>query len=256
MTVHPVVLFQPFPYVWGASAFKGADGPMRYHTNQMHYVRNHQSWVKQMKTNYPSHTEFRGLILTGWSRYDHLAVLCEVFPVGIPTLAMSLLTVNKGRILNDYSEMSPVVGCQLTENGVSTGCQFPGAPIYQLINEFRSVSDRLHESLLRNYDFNGWLSRTAQRHRFSSAMYLDKVLPELNVYLTMMNRIETSLRQEMANVFYDDAIEEFIYEYMGPDMELLRGRSQAAELIKATAYFPKRPFVKKMDNRSTDISQH
>lgn len=38
----------------------------------------------------------RGLALTGWQRYDHFAVLCELLPVGIPSLITSLSTVSKG----------------------------------------------------------------------------------------------------------------------------------------------------------------
>lgn len=43
---------QPFGKVWGASAFKGADGPMRYSSNPIHYIRNNEAWTMQLTGNY------------------------------------------------------------------------------------------------------------------------------------------------------------------------------------------------------------
>lgn len=42
----------------------------------------------------------QGLIMSGWSRYDHLAILAETLPVGIPSLAMSMETIMEARPMN------------------------------------------------------------------------------------------------------------------------------------------------------------
>ena len=43
---------------------------------------------------------FRGLVLTGWSRYDHFAVLCELLPVALPSLILNLVIVTQGKEIN------------------------------------------------------------------------------------------------------------------------------------------------------------
>ena len=60
---------QVFPYVWTASAYKGAYGELAIFTNIEQRYKNHISWNKVMydkeKSNY---CKFRGIALTGWSR--------------------------------------------------------------------------------------------------------------------------------------------------------------------------------------------
>lgn len=91
------MILKNFRRVWGSSAWKGADGPARFATHAAHYVKNHESWIKQLTMVYKDFEVVEGLIMTGWSRYDHLAVLAETVPVALPTLAMSMETILEAR---------------------------------------------------------------------------------------------------------------------------------------------------------------
>ena len=49
------------------------------------------SWIKQLNGYIPTKWKnFDGIIITGWSRYDHFLSLCELLPYSIPSLAYSL----------------------------------------------------------------------------------------------------------------------------------------------------------------------
>jgi hexosaminidase len=49
------------------------------------------SWIKQLNSYIPTKWQnFDGILLAGWSRYDHFLSLCELLPYSIPSMAFSL----------------------------------------------------------------------------------------------------------------------------------------------------------------------
>uniref|UniRef100_A0A5S6PZ39 beta-N-acetylhexosaminidase n=1 Tax=Trichuris muris TaxID=70415 RepID=A0A5S6PZ39_TRIMR len=125
------------PYMWGSSAFKGADSPARYHSNVKHYLENHISWIKQMSVASGKFREFRGLIFTGWQRFDHFAVLCELLPVGIPSLTINMLTIRNGRFDSSVNDQAVSIMQCLTGSDVKGelyGCRFPAVISTKLSN--------------------------------------------------------------------------------------------------------------------------
>lgn len=71
--------------LWGASAFKGAASPDTCFPPVSRHVANHLSWISRAEV-----TQLQGLVITGWSRFNHTATLCETLPAGLPSLALNL----------------------------------------------------------------------------------------------------------------------------------------------------------------------
>ncbi|KAE9550884.1 hypothetical protein FO519_005908 [Halicephalobus sp. NKZ332] len=237
---------KPFRRVWGSSAFKGADGPMRYHSNPMHYIRNHESWITQMTRAYKEFDYFQGLFITGWSRYDHLAVLAELLPVNLPTLAMCVETIDAGRPLRgQYPRSTEVLRCNAKfDLGYNYGCQFPGRKIYELVNEMYAQQQAFRKYSDGDFEYNGWLSKTAEKYSFSSPMYVEKIVQFVDYHLNPLERIERELRTELNKIYFEETVDEFIYTYLSDDLELLRKKKAAAQVIMEKQTYHKRPFVK------------
>ncbi|VDK21806.1 unnamed protein product [Anisakis simplex] len=172
---------------------------MRYSSNPIHYIRNNEAWIMQFTANYRDFQFVQGLILTGWSRYDHMAVLCELFPVAVPALSMSLESVIDGRVHNaeyHYPNTSKLFKCNLpTDRGFVVGCQFPGAQVYELINEFANQHELVQRYIETDFDFNGWLSELSIRYLYSSPMYINKILQFVEYYLNPLQQLKQQLRK-------------------------------------------------------------
>ncbi|KAI6076616.1 Hexosaminidase D-like isoform X1 [Aix galericulata] len=113
-----------FEAVWFASAFKGTTGPAQAWPPLNHHVRNQLSWLQVMQAM-PRFAplRFQGIVLTGWQRYDHYSVLCELLPVGIPSLAACLQTLVHGGFMEETRrKVLDVLGFQSLQLEQGTWC--------------------------------------------------------------------------------------------------------------------------------------
>ncbi|KAJ8934715.1 hypothetical protein NQ318_004499 [Aromia moschata] len=169
---------QIFEKIWVASAFKGATGSNQFVSDVTHYLQNHRSWLSVI-AEYKNHINFQGIIITGWQRYDHFAVLCELLPVGIPALAMSL------RLLLGYSdsplspptEVAKILHCEQPYALIgpvfgSPKCSYPGGNILEYVLHLQQLKQEF-ETILDDSRVRGWLSDYNIAHSYSNPNYVE-----------------------------------------------------------------------------------
>ncbi|GBP32458.1 Hexosaminidase D [Eumeta japonica] len=97
--------------IWVASAFKGADGRAAAVPNMTARYLNHFSWMKLVNGYRIDGTtksyNFKGVILTGWSRYAHMEPLCELLPVSVSSLFLCLQVIKTFKT-NTYSSTNGI----------------------------------------------------------------------------------------------------------------------------------------------------
>ena len=81
-----------FRHAWAASAFKGAFGERLLLPDGERHAANNAAWMDVVAREGGGGAAvkrggfFRGIALTGWSRYDHFAVLCELVSLNLNAL--------------------------------------------------------------------------------------------------------------------------------------------------------------------------
>ena len=149
-----------FKSVWTASAFKGATGRDQYVVDIDYHLRNQKNWIKVMEKTHKKHypkLAFKGIVLTGWQRYDHHLPLCELLPVGIPSLVSCLHCLTfAGFPPRVHKMVSQVLQCKMDLNlspAVSleshAKCTFPGSSIYDAVSELKITRHHIQNYINR-----------------------------------------------------------------------------------------------------------
>ncbi|XP_041501788.1 hexosaminidase D-like isoform X4 [Microtus oregoni] len=231
-----------FQRLWAASAFKGATGASQALPPIEHHVRNHEQWL-QVAVSGPVDT-LQGIILTGWQRYDHFSVLCELLPVGIPSLAACLQSLVHGGFAEDVKlKVEHFLGVSSLEimDTVSEGAgSFPGSDIHALVTQvslhLRSSVDTLLE---RNRYITGWFSPYHRRRKLIHPVMIQHIQPEALSLLSRWSNLVQQLEAALQLAFYPDTIEEWLEENVLPSMQRLQGLLQ--DLGEAAAPLPLLP---------------
>ncbi|XP_077022411.1 hexosaminidase D isoform X2 [Tamandua tetradactyla] len=224
-----------FPGLWAASAFKGATGTNQTLTPVDHHLRNHAQWL-QVARRGPARA-LQGIVLTGWQRYDHFSVLCELLPVGIPSLAACLQTLLHGGLTPEAEEqVQRCLGLPSLESigSVSEGTgSFPGSDILALVTQ---VSLHLRSSVAGLLDGNryvtGWFSPFHRRRKLIHPVMVQHIQPEALSLLARWDAVAQELEAALQRTFYPDAVDEWLEENVRPSLrelqQLLRDLDEAA----------------------------
>ncbi|NXC32018.1 HEXDC Hexosaminidase, partial [Campylorhamphus procurvoides] len=217
-----------FESVWFASAFKGTTGPTQTWTPLSYHLKNHLSWLKVMQALprlAPLH--FQGIVLTGWQRYDHYSVLCELLPVGIPSLAICLQTlVNGGFTEEAKRKVLDILGLESVQLEQST-CEgrgaFPGVEIYHMVEQ---VNGHLKESILKALEeesaIKGWFSPYHRKRQFGNPRNMESFGSKVLKLHEDWESFVRDLRAQLERIYFPDTVEEWMEENVNPYLDQLR----------------------------------
>ncbi|CAG0896354.1 unnamed protein product, partial [Darwinula stevensoni] len=204
-----------FDRVWGASAFKGAFGETLVLPPLGRHLQNNLKWLEVFRKEAGKFQEFRGIVLTGWQRYDHFAVLCELLPAGIPSLVLDLVAVASGRKGRGLvQEARRILSCDGESAGETTyeglgRCDFPGHEIFEAARRLQPLEERFarETSALRS---KGWYTPYNLRHRFTSPMRIREVQDRLASLVESVESVGRDLHSALGLVFPTATVEEYL----------------------------------------------
>lgn len=243
-----------FTKVWVATAFKGATGSSQLLPNIAHHVQNHISWLELMARNAPSFENFRGFALTGWQRYDHYAILCELLPVGLPSLTLCQQTLMFG----EYNETVHMVASKLLGSNQRIDLQtyprprdvqrqfsFPGKEVFVAVNILANLQTRV-EKLTCSEGYRGWFSPYNIKHCFANPLHVEAIFNEADELLKSIAQLRQHMESELQVIFFPSTVEEWLTEHMDPTTQLLQRVVNSAQALLLVGAKPKsdRPLIK------------
>lgn len=247
-----------FKTAWTASAFKGAFGETLYIPNARRHLENNLRWLDVMNTHSRQFKNgISGLVLTGWQRYDHFAVLCELLPAAIPSLTLSLTAVTYGYFNSSLKtkflsylncpehyavqpaflnlDSDPFLWEKLSK------CIFPGSPVFRLMYRLHNTEMEAREYLDLTKRQKGWLTGYNIRHNYSLPLRVDELtadLPRMYHGLLSLARFSADVMKDVYdNHTIYEWIEQRIYPYI---LEFEKLQNQSA-ILKSVNQWPVRP---------------
>ncbi|XP_008436229.1 hexosaminidase D [Poecilia reticulata] len=208
--------------LWAASSFKGSTSVHTCVTCTQRHVDNHLQWLK-VAASLSAAINMRGIAITGWQRYDHLSVLCELLPVALPSLASCLQTLNHGEFSTEaHRNVTEMLGVSSAEieamERTSAGeSLFPGRRLAELIVEINSL---LNSEDLRFFESNmfvrGWFSPYHRQRKMVNPSNSILIHSQASGYLDTLQKMVEAVRKEMVNLYPNSTAEEWMEEHVSP----------------------------------------
>ena len=213
-----------FEKIWIASAFKGASGELAVITSIEHHYRNHVAWLEvMMQKSSKTILKFKGIALTGWSRYDHFLALCDLLPQAIPSLVFNLKVMQTGPLDEKMkNEITNELGCIGTlpwfgkDVYGAVKCGFPGHEGYEAILSIENVLRSLKETM----EFaDKYMTPINLQYAYLHKMRSIEVMNKLNFEYISLNTFKNNFIKAANTIYYDDTALEWLAVYFIPHLD-------------------------------------
>ncbi|XP_064465807.1 hexosaminidase D-like [Ornithodoros turicata] len=236
-----------FQGVWTATAFKGALSPRRLLPDAFYHLRNQRAWLETLRNN---PLPLRGVVLTGWQRYDHFAALCELLPAGLPSLALGLTYLRHGHLEGEPAvKLQHALGCSrppvaplLEPRPPLLFCTFPGSKVHLGIQQLATVIEQ-KKIMLRDSHFEGWLSSYNRMHNFSSPFHVLEATKNLSEILVTVRHLQHALGEALPEVYDGNTVSEWMDTTLLPELKEVEALQVDAERLLARSTWPRRPLA-------------
>ncbi|KAJ8670491.1 hypothetical protein QAD02_001750 [Eretmocerus hayati] len=245
--------------VWVATAFKGATAPDRFYTDISYHIENHERWL-EIINRYSKHINFSGVILTGWQRYDHFSVLCELLASALPSLAINLMVLQS----SDYNiypiEVPQKIREALNCDGVITlslpepqyawtKCNYFGVSVYSATLRLYSLCQEITR-MEQDGTYKGWLKPYNIKYAFSNPSHVERAVAELDRYKMEIIYIEREMKSAMEGIYSNYTVQEWLETYLYPVNDKIMALWDAKERILNKESWPRRPLTKTLEDHS------
>ncbi|XP_076855643.1 hexosaminidase D isoform X2 [Brachyhypopomus gauderio] len=209
---------------WIASSFKGSTTVYTCVTSTQRHVDNHLQWLRVASGLSPG-IDLQGIALTGWQRYDHLSVLCELMPLSVHSLASCLQTLHHGRCLL----FCPFFYCeallQKLKTSLSKGnaCSYPGMKLAEVIVQLVAL---LESQELRHFEstmyVRGWFSPYHRQKKIVNPLIAQQIQKQAKMFVEAVEFKVQEVRQEMNLLYPDTTVEEWVAQHVSPVLKPLQ----------------------------------
>ena len=207
---------------------------------------------------------FRGIVLTGWQRYDHFAVLCEILPAAIPSLVVNLVAATNG-FLNSTLKNAVYDGLECTSKNTNLAssvqfqtfidvqndpylwekmswCFFPGVQAFKLTRSLDSIEHQVKQYLKKVRSDQGWLTDFSVTHNFSSPFRVEEGMEEFTQHLYSVTSLMRQANQALSEMFDHYTVAEWVEQKIYPMYKELSVLKNNTDSLKQRRSWPKRPF--------------
>ncbi|KAL1117110.1 hypothetical protein AAG570_004438, partial [Ranatra chinensis] len=233
-----------FRNIWVASAYKGATGSFQILPILEHHVGNHVQWVDTIRKQRPLKINLHGIAITGWSRYDHYATLCELLPTALPTLALCLsVWKNCGYAPALHKEVATALGYVKVPlllspyprpQPVAAELNFPGWKIAVGVEWFANLHGK-HLNIINCDQISTWMNPWQIKHNFTNPMQIESLVNSLFELDKEWTAFEVYMTNHMSEAYYDAVIDEWLYTHVHSAKSAVKQLHKAGERQLAQA---------------------